>query len=145
MPHFPPRMVGHIVDRQLPVAPGTRAPQSTPARGNTPRNNTPANDTAHNNSPRAANDAESWAYGKVIVYYGGPDVDVARERINVELDDGTVVELFGQKARDATGNEDSFEEGRTVEVKYYGGTNEVKEIRLCEVRYDNDGRITGPA
>ena len=125
---------------QLLVATGTRAPQSTPAGGNTPANNTP-----RNNSPRIPSDAESCAYGKVIVYYGGPDVDVARERIRVELDDGTVVELFGQNARDATGNETSFEWPLTVEVKYLRGTNEVKEIRLCEVRYDEDGRITGPA
>ena len=155
MPYFPRRMVEHIYDDtdgsasdpapQLPVATGTRAPQSTPAGGNTPRNNTPTNNTPRNNSPRAPSDAESCAYGKVIVHYGGPDVGVARERIRVQLDDGTIVELFGQKARDAKGNEDYFEEGLTVEVKYLRGTNEVKEIRPCEVIYDGDGRITGPA
>ena len=155
MPYFPRRMVEHIDDDadgsasnpapQLPVATGARAPQSTPAGGNTPRNNTPRNNSPRNNSPRAPSDAEPCAYGKVIVYYGGPDVNVARERIRVELDDGTVVELFGQKARDATGNEGSFEWGVTVEVTYLRGTNEVKEIRPCEVKYGEDGRITGRA
>lgn len=104
---------------QLPGATGTRAPQSTPAGGNTPRNN----------SPGQTIDAESCAYGHVSRWYGDENMDEIHERVEIELVDGARVDLVGAKARKARQDAGPFESGLPVQVTYFGATNEVKEIR----------------
>ena len=133
MPYFPPRLVEHIDDDtdgsasnpapQLPFATGTRAPQSTPAGGNTPRNN----------SPGQAIDAESCAYGHVLRWYGDENMDEIDERLEIELLGGARVDLVGAKARKARQDVGTFSTRLPVQVTYFGATNEVKEIRLWNI------------
>lgn len=134
MPYFP-WGTGQVIDDdtdgsasnpalQLPATTGTRAPQSTPAGGNTPRNNSPRND-----SPGQTIDAESYAYGHVSRWYGDNNMDEIHERVEIELVDGARVDLVGAKARKARQDASPFRIDLPVQVIYFGATNEVKEIR----------------
>lgn len=104
---------------QLPVPTGTRAPQSTPAGGNTPRNS----------SPGQTIDTESCAYGFVSTWAGNDDMNEIHERVEIELVGGARVTLVGAKARKARLDAGPFLNRLAVQVIYFGETNEVKEIR----------------
>lgn len=128
MPYFP-RGTGRVINDdtdgsasnpalQTPVPIGHRAPQSTPTGGNTPRDS----------SPGQTIDAESWADGHVLSWYGDENINEIDERFEIELLDGTIVNLVGAKARKARQDASPLESGLPVQVVYFGLTNEVKEI-----------------